>query len=286
MGSRIDFERNLLEFFLIDTQMSTCMQASRTRQAIAAVQLPVWRCQGAGAQVNGNALDRDSWAWMGEFNSWYQNRRLFVFPEDGLDGWRRDDKSPFYRDLESALLQKDIDSNLIQAALSAYIYKVDEIANLAVAGIYVVEDSRGAPTLAHIFARTRNLPAKIYYRRFDFVAREWSAWERVQIEIPTYSDQDPADPSGRTTITGLYLCPVVWENRLFIFFPEFTSKSTPDKETQQRKISDSADHTPEENKDGKYWEIKFAWSEYRSGAWTQKQVSNDGVLHGQFYGYK
>ena len=34
----------------------------------------------------------------------------------------------------------------------------------------------------------------------------------------------------------------------------------------------------EEARNKEIWEIKLAWSEYRNGKWTQKQVSTDSVI--------
>lgn len=80
----------------------------------------------------------------------------------------------------------------------------------------------------------------------------------MQVDIPSY---DLEDANGEITHNGTYLIPVVWNQRLLVFFPHFMKKAAP------------VDNKPPVL----YWDIRMAWSEYRNGTWTHKQVSYEAV---------
>jgi Tc toxin complex TcA C-terminal TcB-binding domain/Neuraminidase-like domain len=270
---------SLFEFFLIDVQMDACMETSRIKQAISSVQLFIQRCfLGLEEQygVSNSDLDRDRWEWMQKYRVWEANRKVFLYPENWIEPSLRDDKSPFYKELESELLQKDINPQTVQDAIKSYLFKVDEVANLKVVGLFL--DTEGSKL--HIFSRTRNAPYFFYYRYFQTNEKNWYPWEKVQVDIPSH---DVENDKGEISLNGTYLIPVVWNKRLLIFFPQFTKKT---------KAHDSSDSVPVTQTNGtlnvpvnkplEFWEIKMAWSEYRNGKWTQKQVSSDSFCKPYF----
>ena len=139
---------SLFEFFLIDVQMMSCMETSRIKQAISTVQLFIQRCLMGLEEddVPNSAIDRERWKWMQNYRVWEANRKVFLYPENWIEPQLRDDKSAFYKELESELLQKDINTQTVQDALKSYLFKVDEVANLKVVGLFVekiVDASRG-----------------------------------------------------------------------------------------------------------------------------------------------
>ena len=111
---------SLFEFFLIDVQMDACMETSRIKQAIssgAALRpaLPA-RPRRAGRVTTSaceRCLDRGRWEWMQNYRVWEANRKVFLYPENWIVPELRDDKSPFFKELESELLQKDINPQTI-----------------------------------------------------------------------------------------------------------------------------------------------------------------------------
>ncbi|HLO30218.1 MAG TPA: neuraminidase-like domain-containing protein, partial [Anaerolineales bacterium] len=263
---------SLFEFFLIDVQMDPCMQTSRLKQAISSVQLFVQRCLLGLEEKHGvanDALDHERWDWMQRYRVWEANRKVFLYPENWIESNLRDDKSPFFKELEGELLQKDISKQNVEEALKTYLYKVDEVANMEVIGLHIEEGKR-----LHVFARTRNAPYFFYYRYLDLAEWNWYPWEKMQVDIPSY---DVEDSSGKVTGNGCYLTPVVWNGRLLVFFPQFMKKTKPNANAGGKAFSDMAKDTPNSSKPTEYWEIKLAWSEYRNGKWTQKQVSKDAV---------
>jgi hypothetical protein len=84
-------------------------------------------------------------------------------------------------------------------------------------------------------------------------------------------------------IQGDHLIPVIWNRRLYIFWPNFTQKaqqaqsassgSDPNGQTPLTKESLGALLKSQTQEPQKYWEISLAWSEYKQGKWSSKQVA-------------
>jgi Tc toxin complex TcA C-terminal TcB-binding domain/Neuraminidase-like domain len=283
----------LFEYFLIDVQMDACMETSRIKQAISSVQLFVMRCflglEEEGSGIKPTVLDRERWNWMERYRVWEANRKVFLYPENWIESNLRDDKSPFFKELESELLQKDINKQNVTDALKTYLYKVDEVANMEVVGLYIDGTRTGATwsegAKLHVFSRTRNAPYFFYYRYLALDEMNWYAWEKMQVDIPSYDVEDTRmtingieNPNYTKIIgNGCYLTPVVWNGRLLIFFPQFMKKTKPNPVSQTGRFSELANSPTgiQNSKPIEYFEIKMAWSEYRNGKWIQKQLSKD-----------
>ncbi len=269
----------LFEYFLIDVQMDTCMETSRIKQAISSVQLFIQRCfLGLEEGILPSRLDRKRWDWMERYRVWEANRKVFLYPENWIESNLRDDKSPFFKELESELLQKDINKQNVTDALKAYLYKVDEVSNMEVVGLYIEGEKAddfiwGKGAKLHVFSRTHNAPYFFYYRYLALDEMNWYPWEKMQVDIPSY---DVEDANGQITGNGCYLTPVVWNGRLLIFFPQFMKKTKPNPDAAGN-IESLAKVAQSKLKPIEFWEIKMAWSEYRNGKWTQKQLSADAL---------
>jgi hypothetical protein len=265
----------LFEFFLIDVQMSSCLQTSRIKQAISSIQLFIQRCllgleldpnKGAGLPVR---VDPVRWSWMEKYRVWEANRKVFLYPENWLIPGLRDDKSQFYRELEGELLQKDVDNESMTAAFRDYLVKVDEVANLEAQGLFFDNVTK----IVHIVARTRTVPYMFYYRNVKVVGTLWSPWEKMAVDIPNYTSETMA--SGKVE-NGTFVTPVVWQGRLLVFFPQFVKKT----------FSVSTNKTFSELGSEKYnaargiesWDIKMCFSERQEGGlWTAKVMSTESV---------
>ena len=190
----------LFEFFLIDVQMDPCMETSRIKQAISSVQLFIQRCfLGLEKDIPPNLLDRNRWEWMQRYRVWEANRKVFLYPENWIESNLRDDKSSFFRELESELLQKDINQQSVKDALTNYLYKLDEVANMEIVGTYI-EGTQSIDAKSnyswsenaklHVFSRTRYEPYFYYYRYLSISEGNWYPWEKIQIDIPNYDAED------------------------------------------------------------------------------------------------
>jgi hypothetical protein len=261
----------LYEYFLIDVEMGACMQTSRIVQATAAVQLFVQRClinleQG----ISPAAIDTSVWEWMKNYRVWQANREVFLYPEDWIDPTLRDDKTPFFKELENELRQNPITPDTVEQAIRNYLEKLDQVARLEICATYYYLDP-SAKTLAggtndatndvvHVFARTFSTPHVYYYRRLvhasqygqDKSLSHWTAWESIHVDIQ-----------------GDHLIPVVWNGHPYLFWPVFSEAS----DTTQ-----SVDTGGQPVPPGKTTQIQLAWSEYGHGKWSAKQVSADTVV--------
>lgn len=264
----------LFEYFLIDVQMGACMDTSRIVQANASVQMFINRCllnlesdksSGVEKGVSPTSIDTDRYEWMKNYRVWEANRKVFLYPENWLEPEWRNDRSCFFKDLESELVQNDITDISVENAFRNYLSKLNEVANLEVCGSYEEKDDDGNLVFLHVFARSNNAPYKYYYRTWSQYMK-WNAWESVTADIR-------GTESGENS--GVHLIPIVWKKRLFLFWPEFLKGQKP-ASTGSTTISDMAYNEPASTlKADEYWEVRLAWTEYTEGKWTPKQISKE-----------
>ncbi|HEX4875364.1 MAG TPA: neuraminidase-like domain-containing protein, partial [Chitinophagaceae bacterium] len=267
----------LFEYFLIDVQMGTCMETSRIVQANAAVQQFVNRCllnmesdrrTGSEKGVSPEAIDADRWEWMKNYRVWEANRKVFLYPENWLEPEWRNDRSEIFKALESELVQNDITDRSVETAFRNYLGSLNEVANLDVVGMYQENDTDGSLKLLHVFGRTHNAPYTVYYRTWNEYMK-WSAWEKVQVDVRNVEEGDNS---------GVHLVPVVWKNRLFLFWPEFIEKKenpAGNKTQTATELSKKATSTLEAYTT---WEVRLAWTEKVEGKWTPKQLSKEFIF--------
>lgn len=200
-----DRAEQVYEDLLIDPGMEPVVQTSRIRLAISSVQLFIQRCfLNLESEVRPSAGSAEEWKWMKRYRVWEANRKIFLFPENWLEPEFRDDKTHLFQELESKLLQGDVSNDLVEDAFFSYIQQLDELARLDIVALYTESDSVGAP-VSHVFGRTYSQPRQYFYRRYSDAA--WTPWEPV-----------------RAKIEGDHLAPVIWRDRLYLFWVTFMEK--------------------------------------------------------------
>ncbi len=242
----------LYEYFLIDPGMEPVVQTSRIRLAIASVQLFIQRCLlNLEPKVHPSTINARQWEWMKRYRVWEANRKIFLFPENWLEPEFRDDKTHLFTELEGALLQGDVSSDLVEDAFLNYLKKLDELARLDICAMHIEDNPDPARRVLHVFGRTYSQPHKYFYRRYK--NQMWTPWEPVTAEIE-----------------GDHLAPVVWRDRLYLFWVTFLEK--PQQSTEDTKISDPTKGLtiPAPRKD---IEAYLHWSEYVNGQWTTRESS-------------
>jgi hypothetical protein len=238
--------RGLYSNFLIDVEMSSCQLTSRIKQAMGSVQLFAQRClMGLEAGVTTDDPKWAQWAWMKNFRVWEANRKIWLYPENWIVPQLRDDKTPFFKDLENELLQSELTDASAEEALRRYLEQLDTVARLEIAGMYEDDEAKDL----YVFGRTVHVPHAYYFRRRDGATKIWMPWDKIEVDIE-----------------GDHLIPVVWNRKLMLIWPIFTEKSYPKDVTMPEPSHklESAD---------RYWEIKLAWSEYQNGRWSGKNLS-------------
>jgi peptidoglycan hydrolase-like protein with peptidoglycan-binding domain len=269
---------DLYKFFLIDVEMSACQLTSRIKQAISSVQLFVQRCflnlENRYVKVSedekadaASANAWSQWKWMKNYRIWEANRKIFFYPENWIEPELRDDKSPFFEELENELLQGEVTKENVEAAFLSYLHKVDEVSHLEVCGLYhEMENLSGDETMfeinvVHVIGRTKAIPHVYYYRTFDMNYGSWSAWSKIDVEIQ-----------------GEQIVPVVYNRKLHLFWLMFVEKPIKTKKVPPPKQSASDDpkNAPEPMKQ---MEIQLGWTIKKSGGWTPKKISKQKLIH-------
>ena len=182
--------------------MEPSMQTSRIRHALSSVQLFIERClMNLEPRVSPAAINAKQWEWMKRYRVWEANRKVYLFPENWLEPELRDDKSPFFKEIESELLQSDITDDSAKTALLNYLSKLEEVAKLEPCGMYhfPADPAKGTGEIDHVVARTAGAHRKYYYRRHEY--GYWMPWEQIQLDI----EDNP-------------VIPVVWNDRLLLFW--------------------------------------------------------------------
>ena len=147
----------------------------------------------------------EQWQWMKNYRVWEANRKIFLYPENWILPELRDDKSPFFKELENELLQNEVTDETAENALVSYLGKLDEVANLDVRALYHQKEAGDLPIdVLHVVARTHATPHVYYYRQF-VDGTYWTGWTRVNIDID-----------------GDHLLAVVWNRRLYLMWPVFS----------------------------------------------------------------
>lgn len=253
----------LFEYFLIDVQMDACMDTSRVKQSISSIQLFIQRCllnlesnyndQNDELGVSPNAIDTNRWTWMKNYRVWEANRKVFLYPENWLEPEWRDDKSPFFKEMESELMENDMTLESTEKAYRTYLSKMEIIAKMDLVGQYYDSGTK----LLHVVGRTRSMPYQYYYRKQNIKYNIWSAWEKIDLDIKGEPD-------------GVHVVPVVWQNKLFIFWLQLVAieKAT----TTSKSMYEMGNYTKSELEGTKRWDILLARSEYKDGSWEPVKV--------------
>ena len=286
----------LFEFFLIDVQMSSCLQTSRIKQAISTVQLFVQRCL-LGLEAEGTIqLDQYRWESMQSQPLYVARRNVFLYPENWMVPSLRDDKSPIYSDFESELLQNAVTVTTATTAVADYLFSLDSVAKLEACGLFY----DASTNLVHICARTVHSPYLYFYRNVNLSngAVIWTPWQQMNVDIPSYTVEIPAavtvsgstaTASGGTGPSGTYLTPVVYYGRLMVFFLQLVQKTLSNTQgaptpttagTKAQTFSDygtSPSQGPVNQTPLQYWDATLCYTEYRNGQWTPKQIAKDPV---------
>jgi uncharacterized delta-60 repeat protein len=249
---------DLYNYYLVDVEMESCMPSSRIVQAHGVVQLFVQRCL-MGLEPRAAAdLSNDSkwnqWKWMKNYRVWEANRKVFLYPENWLEGELRDGKSFLFEELEDQLLQKELNEDAAEEALIKYLEGLDGISFLEIAATWYQTETR----TMHVFGRTKGDPPTYYYRTFK-EEKAWTPWEKVDVDI-----------------TGKHVIAYVRRNRLNLAWLVF--KEEPDPNPKATIPNNTAGLSVPVDKPSRKLSIRVAISEFTGKEWLPKKISNDSIL--------
>lgn len=263
--TELDSADDLYRHFLIDVQMGACGETSRIREALSAVQLFVQQGMlGVIEDVVPSFADRDAWEWMSRYRVWEANRKVFLWPEHWMEPELRHDKSPFYEELEKAVLKDDITEENVARAYQEYLTKLDEVSRLEVrASLREIEPAgetnpdKMTVDRLHVVARTRAVPHRYFHRVREpgHALGVWGPWRPVGADID-----------------GDHLLPAIANRRLYLFWPQFQAKESAP-ETMKVPPATSEGTTAAPSESHKWLEVQLAWTRLHEGQWTPRQVS-------------
>ena len=247
----------LYQHFLLDVEMGAETLTSRIRLAISSLQLYVQRLlmnlEDWGLREQDAEHCRQQWPSLKNYRVWEANRKVFLYPENWIEPELRKDKTALFRALESELLQGDLTSVAAERAVRNYLDGLEEIGKLEICAL--TADPEPNAEILHVFGRTRSVPKSYYYRRRE--KDLWSAWEKLEIGI----DSD-------------HLIPVVFDRRVYLFWPEFSEQTLSELKGSDGKKLTIGDGTLQS---WECWDTRLAFSECRQGIWSPRKLL-DGLL--------
>lgn len=265
-GQSWNNSNDLFQYYLIDVAMSACQITSRLKQAISSVQLFVQRClmnletpevvvANPDADVDNNW---NQWKWMQNYRIWEANRKVFLYPENWIEPELRDDKSPFFKELENDLLQKEITHDNVTEAFGRYLQKVDQVAHMDVMGMCNGIGPNGE-SLKHVLGRTKEIPGNYFFRTFNNDGKTWTAWEAVDVDIK-----------------GEHAIPFVYNNKVHIFWLEILERPSEMKMLPASKDATTPSTAPANTP---VLEIQLAWTVQKKEGWSPKTISSKKLIH-------
>ncbi len=261
---QFESENDLFYYFLIDTELEGCARTSRLVAATMSLQLYIHRIllnleqdgkePGAADKVHvpADKIPADEWDWRKNYRVWEANRKVFLYPENYIEPDLRDNKTPLFEELESELLQQEVNAETVLDAYAKYMRGFDEVAHLKIAGSYHEKDYYTSTDALHLFGVTVDDPPVYYYRMVEntFFSETdlnkgivWNAWQKINVQIPVRN-----------------VAPIIFNGRLYVFWVRATtlSKTVFD---QNRSIFKGYDHK---------FTIEFSTLKL-DGSWTPPQ---------------
>src|SRR5690606_3766939 len=256
---------DLFDYFLLDVEMSACATTSRIRQALSSVQLLVQRSLlGLETELALTPEDAEEWEAMSRYRVWEANRKILLYPENWLDPELRDDKSPFFKELEDELLQSNLEPHAIDQAIVNYLSKIVDVSKLEVVGYEIERDPvegplpyDARPQVEHVIARTPAQPYKYFYRR-RLNGHRWTPWEPIPLDI-----------------VGDQVLPVVFQGVIHLFWLNIQEREE-EPPGGFRKPPEGEERPPSQ-KPRKFREFPLEWSSCRDGRWSPKKTSVETV---------
>jgi len=243
---------DLYNIYLLDPEMSADMKTSRIVQATCAVQLFMQRIFLNLENLSELSLKEEQWKqweWMKRYRLWEANFKVFLYPENFIEPELRDDKSPFFKEMEDELNQSDITEEHVETVFVNYLQKLHEVANLTVVGLYNEDIPENQNAILHVVGRSRSTPYQYYYRNFNQSSKAWSHWEKIELDIK-----------------GEVVVPVVYKRKLHLFWISTMEKTFNNSISEL--VRDSINYT----------EIQLEWSVLKNKKWSPVKVSKKKLV--------
>jgi hypothetical protein len=264
------FDANdLFGYYLIDVEMEPDTLISRIRLALNVFQLYVtrvfWGLEKDNAKVSLPEV-KERWEWMRNYRVWEANRKVFLYPENWIEPELRDDKTPFFKELEAELLEREASDESGKIALATYLEKLNEVSDLEIVGATRQEvNANGISYILHVIGRTRSRTRSHFYRTFQgkqFFDGTWTPWVKVDLDIK-----------------GEVVLPCVFNGRLFLAWASIKIKQA-SKPIENNKNNEVTGFNVAETRAEHHADIQLMWSEYAAEQkkWLKTCVSKKAIV--------
>ena len=250
-------ESDIYAYYLMDVKMEPDMTISRIVQASASIQLFVQRAE-LGLEGPNVLTDeqRSEWEWMKNYRVWEAARKVFLYPENWIASDLRDDKTPFFEELEDRIQEFSDDHASLENALYEYLEKVREVSSVEIVGATKEDggDEGGILYTLHIVGRTQGEPHTYYYRKYKakaILSGEWTPWERLDVDIPSET-----------------VVPAIVNQRLYLLWPQVTMG--------QRNLEAASEGGLETIE--YYARIQICWTSYTGTKWTGSRMTSNALI--------
>ena len=250
-------ESDIYAYYLMDVKMEPDMTISRIVQATASIQLFVQRAElGLEGQNVLTDEQRSEWEWMKNYRVWEAARKVFLYPENWIASDLRDDKTPFFEELEDRIQEFSDDHASLENALYEYLEKVREVSSIEIIGATKEDggDEGGILYTLHIVGRTQGEPHTYYYRKYKakaVLSGEWTPWERLDVDIPSET-----------------VIPAIVNQRLYLLWPQVTMG--------QRNLEAASEGGLETIE--YYARIQICWTSYTGTKWTGTRMTSNALI--------
>lgn len=250
-------ESDIYAYYLMDVKMEPDMTISRIVQATASIQLFVQRAElGLEGQNVLTDEQRSEWEWMKNYRVWEAARKVFLYPENWIASDLRDDKTPFFEELEDRIQEFSDDHASLENALYEYLEKVREVSSIEIIGATKEDGGNEGGILytLHIVGRTQGEPHTYYYRKYKakaILSGEWTPWERLDVDIPSET-----------------VVPTIVNQRLYLLWPQVTMG--------QRNLEAASEGGLETIE--YYARIQICWTSYTGTKWTGTRMTSNALI--------
>jgi hypothetical protein len=215
----------LYSYLLIDNQVSAQVKTTRLAEAIASLQLYVYRTlngqeTGADTVVSTRQFFVDWDTYNARYSTWAGVSQLVYYPENYVDPTMRVGQTAMMDKMLQQISQSTLNSDVVERGLFDYLTAFDEIANLDVISGYH-DNADINQGLSYFVSCSQTEPKKFYWRSVDhsksvqgdFSANAWSEWSGVTCAIMPWD---------------MIIRPVLLNSRLFISWIERTERVSSD----------------------------------------------------------
>ena len=236
LADKIKTANDLYEFKLLDVQVSQDVPTSPVASAIASLQQYInGALMGMEPGYESKVMEdhliiqwRDIFS---QFSIWAANQLLQYYPEAYIDPSLRLSKSMYFQQLENDLNQNKIHIDTTQKAVLDYLASFEEVANLTIINGYInTDDFKNG---MYYFVGKSRVEGAYYWRSVDMSQRTYKDLTGTNPNRPKFDYPQPgawsdwhkaALPISASAIERT-IRPVLFNNRLFVFWVEYVDSS-------------------------------------------------------------